>query len=148
MSKADLLYEFIWLSRPLMQQAEALVEQTLGGTGLTVRMRAVLEILAREGSLPVPALAAKLEIARQYVQVMVNETHSAGLTTRRPNPRHKRSDLIVLTEKGAALIHETMQRERDALTQMAERLQLADIDTALSVAQHCHSAMRQMNRQG
>ncbi|MCW1933822.1 MarR family transcriptional regulator [Pararhodobacter zhoushanensis] len=89
--KAKKLYDLVWTSRPLMQAAEACVENGLAGTDLTVRMRAVLEILLAQGALPVPDIAAKLEIQRQYVQVMVNETLASGFTAQHPNPRHKRS---------------------------------------------------------
>ena len=68
MNKTDQLYQLVWVSRPLMQAAEAAVEQGLEGTGLTVRMRAVLEMLHRQGDLTVPDIAQKLEIQRQYVQ--------------------------------------------------------------------------------
>ena len=68
--KTNNLHQLVWMSRPLMQAAEICVEAGLVGTSLTVRMRAVLEILQRHGALTVPEIAAKLEIKRQYVQVM------------------------------------------------------------------------------
>lgn len=145
MKNTESLFEFLWLSRPLMQQVEQAVERGLDGTGLTVRMRAVLEILAQDGSLSVPDLARRLEIKRQYVQVMINETHAAGLTEKRQNPRHKSSSLIVLTSAGADLISEVRERERTLVAEIGARLAQKDVETALSVAQHCHSALRQRN---
>ncbi len=109
------LYQVIWQSRPLMQAAEAAVERGLEGSGLTVRMRAVLEILADGGAATVPDIAQRLEIKRQYVQLMINDTHAAGFTEAVPNPRHQRSKLIALTEAGQRLITQVMQREKELL---------------------------------
>lgn len=145
MTKADSLYDFIWMTRPLVQQVEATVEAGLEGTGLTVRMRAVLEILARDGSSSVPDLAHALEIGRQYVQLMVNECLAAKLVEKRPNPRHKRSPLIVLTREGGDLITVIRAEEMARMERIAERLRPEDIDTALSVAQHVLSAFRHLN---
>ena len=77
------LYELIWNTRPLLQRLERAVQRGLEGTGLTVRMRAVMEILGRDGAQTVPTLARALEIQRQYVQIMVDETSAAGMTERR-----------------------------------------------------------------
>ncbi len=135
MMKTQNLYRFVWMSRPLMQAAEANVEKGLAGTDLTVRMRAVLEILRAEGDLPVPEIAAKLDIQRQYVQVMVNETLASDLTAQRPNPRHKRSPLLTLTDTGRTLIDTVVRREMEVMERMSAGLSDADIATALSVIQ-------------
>lgn len=127
MEKNEQVYELIWMSRPLMQAAEQLVERNLQGTGVTVRMRAVLEILARDGSLSVPALAHRLHINRQYVQVMVNETLAEGLTHKVPNPQHRRSAMIALTEQGQQLIQRVMAAEQDSVCQMADGFSAADV---------------------
>ena len=144
----DPLFDFLWLSRPLMQQVESAVERGLRGTGLTVRMRAVLEILARDGPLTVPDLARHLEIQRQYVQVMVNETHVAGLTEKRANPRHKSSGLIALTARGSDMIDHVRRAEARLVADLSRRLEPRDIDAALSVARQCHSLLRHRNEKG
>ena len=133
MNKQEQLYRLIWLSRPLMQAAEARVEKALDGTGLTVRMRAVLEILHVHGDATVPEIALKLEIQRQYVQVMVNETLAEGLTVGEPNPRHRRSTMIALTPKGKRLIEEVITRENHIVQRMATGIRAEDIATALNV---------------
>jgi len=127
------LYQLIWMSRPLMQSAEAAVERGLKGSGLTVRTRAVLEILLVEKEATVPIIAEKLEIKRQYVQLMVNETLAEDLTLKRENPRHKRSTLIALTQKGQALIEDVVQREMTLVRLIGDGLDAADIETALKV---------------
>ncbi|MEM1130412.1 MAG: MarR family winged helix-turn-helix transcriptional regulator [Pseudomonadota bacterium] len=133
MSKTDHLYHLIWMSRPLMQAAEASVEKGLEGTGLTVRMRAVLEVLHAQGDATVPDIAHRLDIKRQYVQLMVNETLADGLTVRRANPRHKTSTLIALTDQGRALIDGVIARERALVADLGADIDATDVETALKV---------------
>ena len=130
MNKSNQLYQLIWMSRPLMQAAETLVERNLNGTGLTVRMRAVLEVIARYGSLSVPEIANHLHINRQYVQVMVNETIAQGFTQKMPNPRHQKSVLIALTETGDQLIGRVMSLEQNIVSDLAVDFDEAKIDDA------------------
>lgn len=148
MTKAHTLYDFIWMIRPLVAQIEEAAALGLQGTGLSVRKRAILEILARDGSQSVPALAQTLQIKRQYVQLLVNEVILAGLAEKRPNPRHRRSPLIVLTKAGGELIQDVMAQEMEIVARIADRLEGVDIDTAFSVAQHVLSGFRQFNGAG
>ncbi|MCD2361867.1 MarR family winged helix-turn-helix transcriptional regulator [Sulfitobacter mediterraneus] len=129
------LYQVIWQSRPLMQAAEAAVERGLEGSGLTVRMRAVLEILADGGAATVPEIAQRLEIKRQYVQLMINDTHDAGFTEAVPNPRHQRSKLIALTETGQSLIAQVMQREKELLKRIGGDLPDEELEITLRTMQ-------------
>jgi DNA-binding MarR family transcriptional regulator len=129
------LYQVIWQSRPLTQAAEAAVERGLEGSGLTVRMRAVLEILADGGAATVPDIAQRLEIKRQYVQLMINDTHAAGFTEAVPNPRHQRSKLIALTEAGQRLITQVMQREKELLKKIGGDLPDGELGITLKTMQ-------------
>ena len=130
---ADHLHRLVWMSRPLMQAAEACVEAGLEGTNLTVRMRAVLEILHRHGGQTVPDIAAKLDIKRQYVQIMCNETLASGFVEQRANPRHKRSPILTLTDKGRNLIEEIISKEMQLIREIGANLSDQDISTALDV---------------
>ncbi|WP_025899585.1 MarR family winged helix-turn-helix transcriptional regulator [Sneathiella glossodoripedis] len=131
--KTEKLHRLIWMSRPLMQAAEACVEAGLKGTGLTVRMRAVLEILHRYGEQTVPDIAARLEIKRQYVQIMCNETLASGFVEQRANPRHKRSPILALTGRGLDLIEKIISRELKLMEEVGENLSNEDISKALDV---------------
>ncbi|WP_120503642.1 MarR family winged helix-turn-helix transcriptional regulator [Sulfitobacter mediterraneus] len=135
MNHLQQLYQVIWQSRPLMQAAEAAVERGLEGSGLTVRMRAVLEILADGGAATVPDIAQRLEIKRQYVQLMINDTHAAGFTEAVPNPRHQRSKLIALTEVGQSLITQVMQREKELLKRIGGDLPDGELEITLKTMQ-------------
>lgn len=116
-----------------MQAAEACVEAGLVGTGLTVRMRAVLEILHKYDEQTVPEIAARLEIKRQYVQVMCNETLASGFIEQRANPRHKRSPILALTNHGRSLIEEIISKELKLMEEVGANLSNEDISTALEV---------------
>lgn len=131
--RANHLHSLVWMSRPLMQAAEACVEAGLEGTGLTVRMRAVLEILQRHGDQSVPEIATQLEIKRQYVQLMVNETLVGGFVVQRANPRHRRSPLLALTDRGRDLIDDIIARELAVMQTIGAGLNDEDITTALNV---------------
>lgn len=131
--KLENLHQLIWMSRPLMQAAEACVEAGLVGTNLTVRMRAVLEMLDKYGEQTVPEIAARLEIKRQYVQIMCNETLASGLVEQRPNPRHKRSPILALTDLGRILIEEIISNEMKLMEKVGVNLSSEDISTALEV---------------
>lgn len=141
---AEKLYELVWMSRPLMQAAEACVEKGLVETDLTVRMRAVLEMLLAHGALSVPDIAAKLDIKRQYVQVMVNETLASGFTMQRPNPRHKRSSLLALTDCGRDLIKDITCQEMDLMRDIGTDFTDEDVATALRVVRAMTAKLKEM----
>ena len=145
MQNVETLTDLLWLTRPLAQEIEKTIERGLEGTGITVRMRVLLDLLARDGSLSVPDLASELGLKRQSVQVMINDTHAAGLTEKRENPRHKRSSLIVLTAAGADTITEIRAREAELFEEIGARLHAQDIDTALSIGLHLFGAFRREN---
>jgi len=131
--KANDLHRLVWMSRPLMQAAEARVEAGLVGTGITVRMRAVLEILQKYGDQTVPDIAHKLEIKRQYVQLMCNETQASGFVEQRANPRHKRSPILALTDTGRILIEAVVSEELKLMEELGANLHEDDVSTALEV---------------
>lgn len=131
--KENNLHRLVWMSRPLMQAAEACVEAGLAGTNLTVRMRAVLEMLLRYGEQTVPELAARLEIKRQYVQVMCNEALASGVVEQRENPRHKRSPILALTDTGRSLIEEIISKEMKLMEELGANFSSEDISTTLKV---------------
>lgn len=127
-----------------MQAAEARVEAGLEGTDLTVRMRAVMEILRTHGSQSVPDIAAKLDIKRQYVQLMVNETLASGFTKQIPNPRHKRSPLLVLTDRGRDLIDNIISKELAVMQGICLTFTDEEISTALEVVVAVTEALKTM----
>jgi len=96
-------------------------------------MRAVMEILDRDGAQTVPMLARALEIQRQYVQIMVDETTAAGMTERRRNAAHARSPLIALTAHGARLIARVRNEEESRIKALTKKLKADEVAIALRV---------------
>ena len=135
MKRSENMFRLLWLSRPLMQRVEDLVRRNLEHTGLTVRMRAVLEILEAHRALSVPDIGRALQIQRQYVQVMVNEVIAAGFAEKRANPRHRASPLIGLIPQGRDLIREVLAQEQRKAGQLCEPYTDEEITAALSVVE-------------
>ncbi len=135
MKRSEQLFQLLWLSRPLMQRVEELVRRNLDGTGLTVRMRAILEILAARGALSVPDIGRALQIQRQYVQIMVNEVIAGGLAEKQSNPRHRASPLIGLTPRGQQLMRDVLAREKRKAERLCESYSDEEIAIALGVVE-------------
>lgn len=146
MNKSQRLFRFMWLSRPLMQRVEGMVRDGLEGTGLTVRMRAVLEVLTAKGALSVPDIGRELHIQRQYAQVMVNEVIAEDFVAKRQNPKHRSSPLIALTPKGEAIILEVLARERKNADRLAEHFSDHEVEAALHVAERLCEEIAQRDR--
>lgn len=146
MSKSTDLARLIRLARPLSQQVEAATATMLSETGLTVRMRAVLEALRTLGPATVPATGRHLGIQRQYAQVMMNEVVKANLAQRQSNPAHKRSHLYALTDGGRGVLEAIETAEARVLEQFAGPLTHSDIDTAIAVSEHVLQAFRELNK--
>jgi DNA-binding MarR family transcriptional regulator len=131
--RASALYEILRQVRPLVLNSARVVEASLRPDGLSVGMRAVLEILAERGAATVPAIAERLDLARQGVQRHVDDLIPLGYVEARPNPAHRRSVLIHLTARGAALFDRIRDDELRHLARMAGECSPEQIATALEV---------------
>jgi DNA-binding MarR family transcriptional regulator len=129
----DRLGKVFDLIGPLYRKAYRHLEQDAPKGGMPVGVRAVLSILHAEGPQTVPQMARSLTLSRQFVQRMVNDAAARGLTESVPNPAHKRSSLIRLTEDGRDAFSSVLDRERAALRQAAGDLTEADVDACLRV---------------
>ena len=69
------------------------------------------------GPATVPHIAADLSMSRQYVQTVCNELQEQGLMAFIDNPRHKRSKLVALTEKGQKALVQTRENEAALIQQ-------------------------------
>lgn len=133
MSKSVELYEIIRLIRPVHRRLARAVEAKLEGTGVTVGMRAVMEVLEEAGPMSVPDIGRVLFLARQQIQLMMNALEDAGLVERRPNPAHKRSPLFALTEAGEGVFGEIRARENDEIDAVCELFSGADLASTQKV---------------
>src|SRR3712207_603018 len=98
----EALYEVVRYVRPLHLLAARAVSDALAGERITMGVRAVLECLADRGPLPVPGIGRALSLPRQVVQRLCDQALEQGLVATAPNPAHRRSPLVTLTDAGRA----------------------------------------------
>ncbi|KUL30866.1 MarR family winged helix-turn-helix transcriptional regulator [Actinoplanes awajinensis] len=137
------IYEVLRLTRPLVLNSARVVEAALKPDGVSVGMRAVLEILAECGPLTVPAVADRLDLARQGIQRHVDDLARLGYVETRANPAHRRSVLVHLTGGGQALFTRVRQAELARLATMAPDCSAEEITAALTVLQALHRDVQQ-----
>jgi DNA-binding MarR family transcriptional regulator len=105
--------------RLLFHHLRAAADQIHAGEDITTAHRGVLESLYRGGAETVPGLARSRPVARQHIQVLVNDLLERGLVKTQPNPAHKRSSLIALTAAGRRRFELIRRREQTALSRLA-----------------------------
>jgi DNA-binding MarR family transcriptional regulator len=127
------LYLILRQVRPLVLNSARVVEASLKPHGVTVGMRAVLEILDDSGATTVPAIAKHLDLPRQGVQRHVNDLSALGYVESRPNAAHRRSVLIALTPAGGEVIQRVTNAELRQLATLALDCADDEIRTAVKV---------------
>lgn len=136
MSPGVRLYDVLRRIRPVHELSARAVSDGLADTDLTVPMRAVLERLHDDGPQPVPAIARSLFVTRQGVQALVDEAKRLGYVETRPNPSHRRSHLIVLTEAGHTAYESVHAAELVRLDRLATDLDPDDVEACVRVLDH------------
>jgi DNA-binding MarR family transcriptional regulator len=81
----------------------------------------------------VPQMGRTQALSRQFVQRMVNDAAAQDLVEIAPNPDHRRSSLIRLTDAGDAAITSVHAREHALLRQVGGELTAADLDGCVRV---------------
>ncbi|MEP0232750.1 MarR family winged helix-turn-helix transcriptional regulator [Roseibium sp.] len=132
-AKTAELYELIRLIRPVHRRLARAVEAKLVGTGLSVGMRAVMEFLGKAGATSVPDIGRALFLARQQIQLLVNDLEKLELIKRHPNPAHKRSPLFALTDSGRAQFGEIRASEDADIALVGQRFSSEEIAAAQKV---------------
>ncbi|MFI6456164.1 MarR family winged helix-turn-helix transcriptional regulator [Streptosporangium amethystogenes] len=118
---------------PLYRRAQRKVEQDAPIEGLSVGGRAVLNMLREHGPMTVPQMGRTQALSRQFVQRMTNDAAVRHLVELVPNPAHKGSALIRLTEEGQAAITAVIDRERAVLRQVGGDLADAEVAACVQV---------------
>lgn len=126
------LMEVFGLVGPLYRRVQRRIDLD-AAQGVSVGVRAVLDLLREHGPMTVPQMGRAQSLSRQFVQRMVNEGAAAGLVEAIPNPAHARSSLIRLTDAGEATITAIVAREHAVLRQAAGDLTDADVATTVRV---------------
>jgi DNA-binding MarR family transcriptional regulator len=104
------------------------VEQALVGTGLTVPLRAVLEVLLGRGPMTVPRIAGEFGVRRQSVQALVDDGVAGGLLELVDNPEHLRSRLVAVTDQGRRTFADVHRRELGNLERVTADLEADGLD--------------------
>ncbi|MFE7315579.1 MarR family winged helix-turn-helix transcriptional regulator [Streptomyces sp. NPDC057555] len=129
----ELLYDVIRRLWPLHRTIVRAVERELEGTGMTAGEHALLDALRVQGSCTVPQLARSLGLDRQPVQRWVNHAAELGLVVTAPNPAHRRSSLIELTDEGTEVMRGIQDAEAAELRRGLADLSTGEVRTALRV---------------
>lgn len=99
--------------------------------GLTsARWQVLGAVVAAAHPQPVAWLARDLGASRQNVQRIVNDLAQAGLVAFAANPHHKRAQLVVLTEAGAAASASALALYDPQVNALAEGIAAEDIAAA------------------
>ncbi|WP_406012102.1 MarR family transcriptional regulator [Streptomyces sp. NBC_00984] len=130
---AHRLTEVFALVGPLYRRVQRKVEQAAPIEGLSVGVRAVLDLLREHGPMTVPQMGRAQALSRQFVQRMVNDAAAGQLVEIIPNPAHQRSSLVRLTEGGSAAITAALTREQSLLRQVDGDLTDADVTACVRV---------------
>jgi DNA-binding MarR family transcriptional regulator len=120
-------YEVLLQVRPLYQASERAVGAALEGTGLTVPLRAVLELLLHRGAMTVPQVAREFGVTRQSVQALVDTGTDRGLLGFQDNPRHRRSRFVTATAHGRRTFDDVHRRELAELDRVTADLDADDL---------------------
>jgi len=126
----DVVLELFRLNNRLLSAGDRLVSDL----GLTsARWQVLGTIVAAERAQPVAWLARDMGGNRQNVQRIVNDLAAEGLVAFRPNPHHRRAQLVVLTDKGKEAFSAAMNVQTPWINRLAEGLRVADIETTRDV---------------
>lgn len=126
---SKLQYDVTWLVRRLFRAMGKAADQYLADSGITAADRAVLEFLFPDRQLSVPDIAARYQVSRQHVQATVNSLLKKGLVETAPNPRHRRSRLVLLHELGRATFVEIRRNEAALIEQLFADIPAKNLQT-------------------
>jgi len=119
-------YQVVWLVRRLFRALAQKAGENLGQYELTVADRAVMEFLYPHEQLSVPEIASRYRVSRQHVQVTVNSLRDTGLLESRPNPRHKRSSLMKLSDNGGELFARILEKDTETVEMLFSEIPVED----------------------
>lgn len=123
------LDEAVVLNFRLQRVAEELHRQ---GPASSAR-RGVLRMISEEGPQSVPQLARHRGVSRQHVQKLVDSLMEEGLVEYAPNPAHRKSDLVRLTQAGLEAVRDNTRREAILVKEFTPEVNSEELDTALDV---------------
>lgn len=140
---ADLLKEI----RTNYQLLKKGVEFVHKGSELSVGVRGVIEILSDTGGMTVPHLAKIRHLSRQSMQVMVDQMQKSGWVEAKPNPFHKKSSLIELTDEGRKAYKNMQEQEIKQMRRLDIDVPTKKLEDALRLMEHINKRIDEFLRQ-
>ena len=105
-------------------------DELIAPLGLTSARWQVLGAVAAAQPRPVAQLARDLGVSRQAVQRIANALAQEGVLAFRPNPMHKRAQLVHLTEAGEDMHERALRLQRPWADGLAAGLGRDEIEAA------------------
>jgi DNA-binding MarR family transcriptional regulator len=140
-SRDEQTYEIVWLIRRLFRTMAQVADDYLEESGLSAADRAVMEFLYPDARLSVPEIAARYDVSRQHVQVTVNGLLEKGLVRSEPNPRHKRSALMTLSDAGRNTFAEIRRGESRLIALLFSNTKDDDLNTTRRTLASIHDRL-------
>ncbi len=134
----DELFDQVRLLWHVMVQA---AERLHGDVPVTLGMRAVLEVVARNGPMAVPEIARSRHVTRQHIQSLVNDLRELRLVSLDDNPAHRRSALVRLTPDGQKTIDHMKRRERRFFDGLELKASQGDLRRAAAILRAVREAL-------
>jgi DNA-binding MarR family transcriptional regulator len=126
----DLMLDLFRLNSLVLTAGDRLVARL----GLTsARWQVLGAMVGADRPQPVAWLARDMGANRQNVQRIVNDLHEEGLVAFKPNPHHRRAQLVVLTERGRQAFDAAMRLQAPWINALSEGLSVRDIQTVHDV---------------
>ena len=123
----DLILRIFRVNGSLLHAGDRLVAPL----GLTsARWQLLGGIAAADEPQPIAQLARAIGISRQAVQRIANELEQEGVIRFRPNPRHKRAQLVLFTPHGQALFDAAIALQEPWAERLAGNLTAEQVETA------------------
>ena len=114
------------------------IRKRSGFIGSSTRL---LQLLQHTGAETVPQLARVGGCSRQNVQLIVNRLTKAGHLELRPNPAHKRSDLLRLTESGETLLASMAEQESRLLAELSPGISESNAGLTLALLRRLRESL-------
>jgi len=126
----DLFLDLFKLNNRILATGDRLVADL----GLTsARWQVLGTIKAAERPQPVAWLARDMGANRQNVQRIVNDLAQEELVAFRPNPHHRRAQLVVLTDAGQEAFDAAMRLQAPWVNRLSEDISVDEIETTHGV---------------
>lgn len=139
--KCDLVQELNFLVARMRSLGSSRANQALKPLGLKVRSYSVLSLACSDIVPTQRDLAEFLALDPSQIVPLVDGLESSGLVSRMPDPKDRRSKVIVATDAGRKLYAQarkiTKQNENETLEALTpdERLQLRDLLSRVALAE-------------